>query len=111
MRKLCSFILLIGCYPALRSQPPQVLPAYTISNMALPADLDKQACISGMKYFNGSLCLVSERCPVIFILDPQTAAISRTINLQIPFTFEMEGMTSYKDRLYLVSENKPPYMK
>jgi uncharacterized protein YjiK len=106
MRKLCSLILLIASYSALRSQPPQVLPAYSISNMALPADLDKQVCISGMKYFNGSLCLVSERCPVIFMLDPQTAAITRTINLQIPYTFEMEGMTSYKDRLYLVSENK-----
>lgn len=106
MRKLCSLILLIGCYPSLRSQPPQRLPAYSISNMILPADLDKQVCISGMKYFNGNLCLVSERCPLVFMLDPQTAAITRTINLQIPYTFEMEGMTSYKDRLYLVSEDK-----
>ena len=106
MRKLGLLILLIGCYPALRAQPPQRLPVYSINNMILPAEMDKQVCISGMKYFNGSLCLVSERCPMIFMLDPQTAAITRTINLQIPYTFEMEGMTSYKDQLYLVSEEK-----
>ena len=106
MRKLSSLILLLVSFLALPSQPPQVLPPYVISNMALPADLDKQVCISGMKYFNGSLCLVSERCPVIFMLDPQTAAITSTIQLQVPHTFEMEGMTSYKDRLYLVSEDK-----
>lgn len=106
MRKLYVLILLIAGFSAFRSQPSPVLPAYVISNMPLPADLDKQVCISGMKYFNESLCLVSERCPVIFILDPQTAVITRTIQLQVPDEFEMEGMTSYKDRLYLVSENK-----
>lgn len=71
----------------------------------MPAELDKQVCISGMKYLNGNLCLVSERCPVIFLVNPQTKAITGTINLQVPQEFELEGITSYKDKLYMVSEN------
>jgi uncharacterized protein YjiK len=105
MRKLSFLILLTSSLTTLLSQPPQQLPPYLINNVALPADLDKQVCISGMKYFNGSLCLVSERCPVIFVLNPETAAVASTINLQVPQEFEMEGITSYKDKLYLVSEN------
>ena len=105
MRKL-SFLSLLTCsLSTLFSQPPQPLPFYVINNTALPAELDKQVCISGMKYFKGSLCLVSERCPVIVVLNPQTGAVESTINLQVPQEFEMEGITSYKDKLYLVSEN------
>ena len=105
MRKLSFLILSVFSFTNLLSQPPQQLPPYLISNVVLPAALDKQVCISGMKYFNGSLCLVSERCPVVFVLNHQSATITSTINLQVPQEFEMEGITSYKDRLYLVSEN------
>lgn len=90
---------------SLLSQPPQVIKSYSVSHMELPAGLDKQVCISGMKYFNGNLCLVSERCPNIFLVNPVTKTISGTINMQLPQEFEMEGITSYKDNLYLVSEN------
>jgi hypothetical protein len=106
MRKFILFILLSGVLTHLRSQQtPLQVPAYVASVIELNAELDKQVCISGMKYFNGSLCLVSERCPVIFLLDPRTAAIAGTINLLVPQEFEMEGMTSYKEKLYTVSEN------
>ncbi len=37
--------------------------------------------------------------------DPATGAITRTINMNVPQFFEMEGLTSYKDKLYTVSEN------
>ena len=86
------------------AQPP-LAPLYNVSNIILPASLNKQVCISGMKYYDNSLFLVSERCPSIFAIDPQTGNISKTISLQVPQEFEMEGMTSYKDKLYLVSEN------
>lgn len=100
------FLLSFTCsFTTLLSQPPQQLPSYLIANVELPAELNKQVCISGLKYFNGSLCLVSERCPVIFVLNPQTAAIASTISLQVPGEFEMEGITSYKNKLYVVSEN------
>jgi Esterase-like activity of phytase len=110
MRKFIFLIFSAFSFTNLKSQPPLPLPSYLISNVVLPAALDKQVCISGMKYFNGNLCLVSERCPVIFILNPQTGIIDSVINLKVPqdpmaIGFEMEGMTSYKDRLYLVSEN------
>jgi hypothetical protein len=58
-----------------------------------------------MKYFNGNLCLASERCPAVLILNPQTGAIDSIIHLKVPQEFEMEGLTSFKGRLYLVSEN------
>ncbi|HEY6062339.1 MAG TPA: esterase-like activity of phytase family protein, partial [Chitinophagaceae bacterium] len=90
----------------LHAQPPQLrLSNFSISSIGLPVELDKQVCISGMKYYNNGLCLVSERCPVIFILNPQTETITGRINLQVPQEFEMEGMTSYKNRLYTISEN------
>jgi hypothetical protein len=105
MRKLSFLILSAFSFTNLLSQLPQLLPSYLINNVVLPVELDKQVCISGMKYFNGSLCLASERCPVIVVLNPQSASIDSIIHLQVPQEFEMEGMTSYKDRLYLVSEN------
>ncbi len=87
------------------AQPPQAVPLYTVDNINLPAALNKQVCISGMKFYNGQLYLASERCPSIIVFDPAKATISNTINLQIPQNFELEGITSYKDKLYLVSEN------
>jgi len=105
MRKLNFLTLLISSFTTLLSQQPQLFPSYSISNIPLPVELDRQVCISGMKYFNGSLCLVSERCPVIMLLNHQTNTITATINLQVPQEFEMEGITSYKNKLYLVSEN------
>lgn len=105
MRKL-SFLFLSLCSTTyLLSQPPQPLQSYSVNPQVLPAELDKQVCISGMKYFNGSLFLVSERCPEIFLLNPQSNTITGTINLQVPQEFEMEGITSYQDKLYTVSEN------
>ena len=105
MRKLSFLIFSAFCFTNLKSQPAQPLPSYLISNIALPVELDKQVCISGMKYFNGSLCLASERCPVVIVLNPQTGKIESVIHLKVQREFEMEGMTSYKDKLYLVSEN------
>lgn len=78
---------------------------YTVSNFPLPESLNKQVCISGMKFMDGQLYLASERCPVIFAFDPATQSISKTIRIQVPQNFEMEGLTSYKGKLYLISEN------
>src|SRR5687768_13801624 len=87
----------VFCLPLL-AQPPKA-PAYTVGNIMLPAQMNKQVCISGMKYFNNQLYFASERCPIITVFDPVKKEITRTINLQVPQEFEMEGMTSYNDKL------------
>lgn len=104
MRKINLVILALLFFSILKAQPPQ-LNIYSISNIDLPADLDKQVCISGVKFLNNRLYMASERCPKIIVLDPATATITKTIELQPPQEFEMEGLTSYKDKLYLISEN------
>ncbi len=107
MRKLLIFFTTAFIYNSGSAQPARSSESdYTINNISLPAELDKQVCISGMKYFNNSLYLVSERCPKIFVLDPSTAAIKNVLDLRVPQEFEMEGMTSYKGKLYLVSESR-----
>lgn len=78
---------------------------YSVKNFPLPESMNKQVCISGMKYMDGLLYFASERCPVIFAFDPASESITRSISLQVPQTFEMEGLTSYKGKLYLISEN------
>lgn len=78
---------------------------YSVTNFPLPESMNKQVCISGMKFMDGQLYLASERCPVIFAFDPSTQAITKTIRIQVPQNFEMEGLTSYKGKLYLISEN------
>jgi uncharacterized protein YjiK len=78
---------------------------YGVTIFPLPESMNKQVCISGMKFMDGQLYFASERCPVIFVFDPATQSISRTINIQVPQNFEMEGLTSYKGKLYLISEN------
>lgn len=83
---------------------PMPLP-YIINNVPLPDAMNKQVCISGMKYMDGKLYFASERCPVIFAADPATGAITNTININVPQMYEMEGLTSYKNKLYAVSEN------
>ncbi len=88
----------------LMAQPPYV-PLYTLENVALPESMNKQVCISGMKYLDGKLYFASERCPAIFAFDPESKTVTTTINLQVPQNYEMEGMTSYRQKLYLVSEN------
>ncbi len=94
------------CATYLTAQPPKIeLPQYTIMNVPLSADMDKQVCISGLKFHDGKLYLASERCPVVFIADPANGNITGSVNMQVPKNFEMEGITSYKDKLYLVSEN------
>jgi uncharacterized protein YjiK len=85
------------------AQPPK-LAEYTVGNIRLPEEMNKQVCISGMKMYKSLLYFASERCPFIIVFDPQSKQITNTINLQVPQEFEMEGMTSYQDKLYLVSE-------
>ncbi len=104
MRILSLFVACTFSLSTLMAQPPQA-GTYTLDDIALPAAMNKQVCISGMKSYKGQLYFASERCPSIFVFDPVKAVITNTINLQLPATFEMEGMTSYKDKLYLVSEN------
>ncbi|MBL0130605.1 MAG: esterase-like activity of phytase family protein [Chitinophagaceae bacterium] len=103
--RLLSLIsmFLFGC-SRIVAQPPNIQ-SYTIAHINLPADMNKQVCISGMKFYNGQLYFASERCPSINVFDPVKSAISHTIPLNVPQNFEMEGMTSFKDKLYLVSEN------
>lgn len=84
---------------------PSPLPVFEIQHVSLPAEMDKQVCVSGMKYMNGKLYMASERCPDIFVIDPVTAAVTGTVHTQITKEFEMEGLTSYKGNLYGVSEN------
>ncbi len=86
------------------AQPPQA-PLYSINNILLEANLHKQVCISGMKYFNKSLYFASERCPIIYAINPENGNVVSSVNINVPQNFEMEGMTSYKNKLYMVSEN------
>lgn len=102
MRNIGLFILAALGFEAFLQKP---LPNYTINNMILPAEMNKQVCISGMKYMDGKLYFASERCPMIIEMDPVTSTITKTISIQVPQEFEMEGMTSFKNKLYLVSEN------
>jgi hypothetical protein len=104
MRKISLVTLALFSFSIVKAQPPKV-DIYSVDNINLPVELNKQVCISGMKLLGGQLYLASERCPKIIVFDPATATISNTINLKVPLEFEMEGMTSYKDKLYLVSEN------
>lgn len=104
MLKKGFLIASIFCVFNTVAQPPQLF-MYGINNVPLPAEFDKQVCISGMKYLNGKLYMASERCPVVFAFDPETKTVSHSISIQVPQNFEMEGMTSYKGNLFLVSEN------
>jgi uncharacterized protein YjiK len=104
MRKFSLLTLVLFSFSIVKAQPPKA-GTYSVDNINLPVELNKQVCISGMKLFNGQLYFASERCPKIIVFDPATAIISNTINLEVPLEFEMEGLTSYKDKLYLVSEN------
>ena len=54
---------------------------------------------------DSTLDFASERCPVVFVFDPEIKSISNSINIQVPQNFEMEGITSCNGKLYLVSEN------
>lgn len=104
MLKKGFLIASVFCVINTVAQPPQLF-MYGINNVPLPAELDKQVCISGMKYLDGRLYMASERCPVVFSFDPEKKTVSHSISIQVPQNFEMEGMTSYKGNLYLVSEN------
>lgn len=83
---------------------PASLPLYEINHVPLPDALNKQVCISGTKYMDGKLYFASERCPMILSMDPETNIIN-SIPINVPHEFEMEGMTSYRNKLYMVSEN------
>ncbi|MEO7924963.1 MAG: esterase-like activity of phytase family protein [Chitinophagaceae bacterium] len=103
MRTLFFLLAILSC-SSLFAQPPSPQ-SYSLDKIELPAQFTKQVCISGMKYYDKFLYMASERCPSIFVVDPETASIIKTITIQVPQNYEMEGMTSYRDKLYLVSEN------
>lgn len=84
---------------------PAPVPLYEINNVLLPEALNKQVCISGTKYLDGKLYFASERCPMILVMDPEKNNAINSIPLAGLQEFEMEGMTSYRNKLYLVSEN------
>lgn len=98
--------LMIGCLITLLllAFKPASLPLYEINHVPLPDALNKQVCISGTKYMDGKLYFASERCPMILSMDPETNIIN-SIPINVPHEFEMEGMTSYRNKLYMVSEN------
>ena len=103
MRTL-TFVSSLLVFSFLSAQPPLV-PLYTINKISLPAEMDRQVCISGMKFYEGKLYFASERCTEIISADPTSGAITGIIKTQVPQEFEMEGLTSYKNKLDLVSEN------
>ena len=80
-------------------------PLYSVSNIPLPAEMDKQVCISGMVYSEGRLYFASERCPMIIASEPSTGKILETYRMGVPQNFEMEGITTFNNKFYLVSEN------
>ena len=102
--RLLFMAALLAITTTANAQPPH-LNFYTINNIPLPDALNKQVCISGMKFMDGKLWFASERCPVIFAADPKTGSILQSIAIRVPAEFEMEGMSSYKGKLFLVSEN------
>lgn len=83
---------------------PGTPPIYEINHVPLPDALNKQVCISGTKYMDGKLYFASERCPLILSMDPETNMIN-SIPISVSQEYEMEGMTSYRNKLYMVSEN------
>jgi len=104
MRYIFFAFIISSTFP-LHAQPLKEK-QYSIENIALPAELHNQVSISGLNFFNNQLYLVSERCPEIFIIDQRNGSVIKKISLNVPQEFEMEAMTSYKGKLYLVSENK-----
>ncbi|MEO5946219.1 MAG: SdiA-regulated domain-containing protein [Chitinophagaceae bacterium] len=106
MKNRNSFLLIgILALTLANAQPPKIeVPKYSINNVPLPSEMNNQVCISGMKFYDGKLYFASERCPIIFVADPSTGKIVNSINLQVSQKFEMEGLSSYKDKLYLISE-------
>ena len=97
--------LIAACLSALGSFAQPMPVPYVIQHIPLPAAMDKQVCISGMKYMDGKLYFASERCPLILVADPANGDITGTISTQAGQEYEMEGLTSYKNKLYAVSEN------
>lgn len=81
-------------------------PLYKVGHIALPAEMDNQVCISGLNYFKGKLLFASERCPFVFSGNPATGAINNKLNTGINTEFEVEGITTYHDKIYLVSESQ-----
>jgi uncharacterized protein YjiK len=102
MRKLSFVTVALSGFIALYHNST---PLYSISNIPLPAEMDKQVCISGMVYSQGALYFASERCPMIIAAEPATGKILNTYRMNVPQNFEMEGMTNFNGRLYLISEN------
>ena len=86
----------------LHAQP--LLPEYTITHIPLPPEMDKQVCISGINFLDGKLYFASERCPLIICGDTKGTVLNKIIT-DPGQEFEMEGITSYRQKLYTVSEN------
>ena len=103
MKKRFSYLLIgILTLTLANAQPPKIeVPQYSINSIPLPSEMNNQVCISGMKFYDGKLYFASERCPIIFVADPSTGKIVNRINLKVSQEFEMEGLSSYKDKLYL----------
>lgn len=104
MRTTFFFLLFSFCMAGAIAQPSHPS-SYLVDNIALPESMNNQVCISGIKSLNNKLYFASERCPVIYEFDPESKTISNKIDLQVPQNFEMEGLTAYKGKLYLISEN------
>lgn len=97
-------LFLLFCMPVFATGQP-LQSAYTIQNVTLPADLHKQVCVSGIKYLDGKLYATSERCPLILVVDTANGNLITSLNINVPQVFEMEGITSYKSQLFLITES------
>jgi uncharacterized protein YjiK len=78
---------------------------FIVKQLLLPNALQQQVCISGMTYMDNKLFLASERCPLVLRMDTSVNAVDTTINTKIAQEFEMEGITTYRGNLYLISES------
>lgn len=99
--RLSLTLILLAFNPLLRAQDS----AYRITHRPLPPSMDRQVCISGIKYLDGRLYFASERCPAIFVFDPVSNQITDTVHTRPGQEFEVEGLTSYQGKLYAISEN------
>jgi hypothetical protein len=99
MRKL-TFILTLLVLTSL-----SVKSQYRDKNYLLLPELINKTSISGIICFNNHLYLAAERCGMIFISSLSSHEIIDTIILHTNGSLEIEGITAYKDNIYIISEN------